>query len=103
MNQLHAVGVPGIGEVVAGQDLAATVVEALGRAGTPPVDGDILVISSKVVSKAEGRAMTAAGREPAVAAEPAGRGVGILRQQQDGADCDVRRVDPGGGQHRTGP
>jgi coenzyme F420-0:L-glutamate ligase/coenzyme F420-1:gamma-L-glutamate ligase len=71
VNRLHAVGVPGVGEVVAGQDLAATLLEALGRAGTPPVDGDILVISSKVVSKAEGRATAASGRDPAVAAETA--------------------------------
>jgi coenzyme F420-0:L-glutamate ligase/coenzyme F420-1:gamma-L-glutamate ligase len=45
--------VPGIGEVTAGTDLAALVVD---RARLE--DGDVVVVTSKVVSKAEGRVVT---------------------------------------------
>jgi coenzyme F420-0:L-glutamate ligase / coenzyme F420-1:gamma-L-glutamate ligase len=58
--------VDGIGEVTPGDDVAALVVDALGRRGLE--DGDVLVVTSKVVSKAEGRSGEGA-REDAVAAE----------------------------------
>ena len=45
--------VDGIGEVTAADDLAALLVTALGPSGLE--DGDVLVVTSKVVSKAEGR------------------------------------------------
>jgi coenzyme F420-0:L-glutamate ligase/coenzyme F420-1:gamma-L-glutamate ligase len=43
----------GIGEIAAGDDLAAILAGALGA--TAPEKGDILVVTSKIVSKAEGR------------------------------------------------
>ncbi len=51
--------VTGIGTVSAGDDLAGLLADALGR-GSPSVpgglaDGDVLVVTQKVVSKAEGR------------------------------------------------
>jgi coenzyme F420-0:L-glutamate ligase / coenzyme F420-1:gamma-L-glutamate ligase len=55
----------GIGEVAEGDDLAAALVGA-----RPLQDGDILVVTSKVVSKAEGR-VRAGQREEAVVAETA--------------------------------
>ena len=55
--------VTGIGEVVEGEDLAALV-----AAGTTLADGDVVVVTSKVVSKAEGR-MRTMPRDAAVAAE----------------------------------
>lgn len=45
----------GIPEVVAGDDLAALIETALKRQDLTPADGDILVVTHKVVSKAEGR------------------------------------------------
>lgn len=45
--------VPGIPMVQPGDDLARLILDAM--AATPPVDGDILVVCQKVVSKAEGR------------------------------------------------
>jgi coenzyme F420-0:L-glutamate ligase/coenzyme F420-1:gamma-L-glutamate ligase len=45
--------VDGLGEVAAADDLAALLVAALGPSGLE--DGDVLVVTSKVVSKAEGR------------------------------------------------
>jgi coenzyme F420-0:L-glutamate ligase/coenzyme F420-1:gamma-L-glutamate ligase len=49
------VGVPGVPMVRPGDDVAALVVDALGRAGLPPQAADVVVVTSKIVSKAEGR------------------------------------------------
>jgi len=62
----------GIGEVEVGADLAALVVSAVdGHPQGPLRDGDIVVITSKIVSKAEGRIASAAERGPAIEAETA--------------------------------
>jgi coenzyme F420-0:L-glutamate ligase/coenzyme F420-1:gamma-L-glutamate ligase len=53
----------GIGEVVEGTDLAALVL-----AHAPVADGDVVLLTSKVVSKAEGR-VVAGDREQAIRAE----------------------------------
>jgi coenzyme F420-0:L-glutamate ligase/coenzyme F420-1:gamma-L-glutamate ligase len=50
--QIHPL--PGIPEVHPGDDLAALIVAGLGRAGLDPADGDVLVVTHKAVSKAEG-------------------------------------------------
>jgi coenzyme F420-0:L-glutamate ligase/coenzyme F420-1:gamma-L-glutamate ligase len=47
-------GVPGIGMVQPGDDLPALLVEALRAAGLIPGVGDALVVTSKIISKAEG-------------------------------------------------
>lgn len=60
--------VPGIPEVRAGDDLAAIIGDAL-EADRPLEHGDILVVTSKIVSKAEGRSVVAADREDAITAE----------------------------------
>jgi len=62
-----ATGVRGLPEVRAGDDLAALLLAGLTADG-PLLDGDVLVISSKVLSKAAGLAVTAA-RDDVVAAE----------------------------------
>jgi coenzyme F420-0:L-glutamate ligase / coenzyme F420-1:gamma-L-glutamate ligase len=59
--------VPGLPEVTAGADLAALIADAA-LAGPGLLNGDILVITSKVVSKAEDR-VVAADREAAIDAE----------------------------------
>lgn len=58
----------GFGEVVSGDDLPALVVRVL-RGGPALADGDVLVLTSKVVSKAEGRTVRAADREQAITDE----------------------------------
>jgi coenzyme F420-0:L-glutamate ligase/coenzyme F420-1:gamma-L-glutamate ligase len=45
----------GIGEIAPGDDLAATLAEAILRAGIAPSEADILVVTQKIISKAEGR------------------------------------------------
>ena len=47
--------VRGLAEVRPGDDLAAAILDALDRQGLPLRDGDILVVTQKIVSKAEGR------------------------------------------------
>ena len=59
--------VTGIGEVVEGDDLASLFVEAL--RDEPLRDGDVLVVTSKVVSKAEGRVRQDDDKDAAVAAD----------------------------------
>jgi coenzyme F420-0:L-glutamate ligase/coenzyme F420-1:gamma-L-glutamate ligase len=61
--------VPGIPEIVAGDDLAVLIGDAIDAAGEPLMDGDILAITSKIVSKAEGRQVIASDREDAITAE----------------------------------
>lgn len=59
----------GIGEVRAGDDLAALVLDACAREGAPLESGDVVVVTSKVVSKAEGRVIPEEERERALEAE----------------------------------
>ena len=49
------IGIEGIGEVQPGDDVARLVVDAAARQRTPIAGGDVLVLSQKIVSKAEGR------------------------------------------------
>jgi coenzyme F420-0:L-glutamate ligase/coenzyme F420-1:gamma-L-glutamate ligase len=55
----------GLPEIAEGDDLAALVVEAVGALEA----GDVVVVSSKVVSKAEGRQVVAENREQAITDE----------------------------------
>lgn len=55
MAGLSIFGIPGLPEITAGTDLAEAIHRAAQDAGTPLESGDILVITSKIVSKAEGR------------------------------------------------
>ncbi|WP_400997428.1 coenzyme F420-0:L-glutamate ligase [Agromyces sp. GXQ0307] len=56
----------GIGEIRPGDDLVEVIATA---AGDTLVDGDILVVTSKIASKAEGRIVRAADREQAITDE----------------------------------
>jgi len=61
---LQIFGVPGLPEIVHGSDLAAMILDAAREAGTPIADGDVVVVTSKIVSKAEGRTVELADVEP---------------------------------------
>lgn len=52
---LALTALPGLPLIAAGDDLAALTLAALARAGIALQDGDVLVITSKIVAKAEGR------------------------------------------------
>ena len=71
---LVVLGVPGVPEVAAGDDLAVLVAPLLAAVTWPDGstglrDGDVVVVTSKVVSKAEGRVVAADSREDAITAE----------------------------------
>ncbi len=61
---LQILGVPGLPEIVEGTDLAAMIAGAASDAGMALVNGDIVVVTSKVVSKAEGRTIELAEVDP---------------------------------------
>jgi coenzyme F420-0:L-glutamate ligase/coenzyme F420-1:gamma-L-glutamate ligase len=53
--RFEVIGVEGIGEIQAGDDVGRMFVDAAAAQGSPMAAGDVLVVSQKVVSKAEGR------------------------------------------------
>jgi coenzyme F420-0:L-glutamate ligase / coenzyme F420-1:gamma-L-glutamate ligase len=92
MSEITIAGVPGLPEITAGADLAKLI------AGAVPdlADGDILVVTSKVISKAEGRVI-GADREEAIAAETvrvvARRGPTTIAQTRHGLVLAAAGVD----------
>lgn len=96
--QIEIFGVHGIGEVRPGADIAALLRYADVR------DGDILVVTSKIVSKAEGRIREAPDRVKAIEDETdrvvARRGDTVISQTRHGfvmaaAGVDASNTDPG--------
>jgi coenzyme F420-0:L-glutamate ligase / coenzyme F420-1:gamma-L-glutamate ligase len=94
--------VPGLPEITAGDDLAALIADAA-AAGPGLRDGDILVITSKVVSKSEGRVVRG-DRESAIDAETvrvvARRGQTRISETRHGlvlaaAGVDESNTEPG--------
>lgn len=66
--ELRIVAPAGTGEIEPGADLAGLVIDACRCTGLDLIDGDIVVVTSKAVSKAEGR-VGAWNRADAIAAE----------------------------------
>jgi coenzyme F420-0:L-glutamate ligase/coenzyme F420-1:gamma-L-glutamate ligase len=62
--ELRIIPIRGIGEVRPGDDLAATILAALAQQGLRLADGDVMVVTQKIVSKAEGRIVDPAQVEP---------------------------------------
>jgi coenzyme F420-0:L-glutamate ligase/coenzyme F420-1:gamma-L-glutamate ligase len=69
--------VPGLPEICPGDDLAALLAKAMARAGLGPQPGDVLVVTHKAVSKAEGAVVPLEGDE-----ETAYRGL-VLEQSAE--------------------
>jgi coenzyme F420-0:L-glutamate ligase/coenzyme F420-1:gamma-L-glutamate ligase len=76
--------VTGVGEVTAGADLAALLVDAIGPGRLEP--RDVLVVAHKVVSKAEGRVTAGTDRRRAALAESAR----VLRRVDDTIIAETR-------------
>ncbi|SEC65274.1 coenzyme F420-0:L-glutamate ligase / coenzyme F420-1:gamma-L-glutamate ligase [Nocardioides exalbidus] len=102
MSGLHAWAPDGIPEVRPGDDLAALVLEAC-AGGADLRDGDVVAVTSKVVSKAEGRIRTG-DREEAIEEESvrvvARRGATRIVRHRLGltmaaAGVDASNVEPG--------
>jgi coenzyme F420-0:L-glutamate ligase / coenzyme F420-1:gamma-L-glutamate ligase len=73
---LTVVAPDGVPEVRPGDDLAAFVLAALS-----PVDGDVVLVTSKVVSKSEGRLLPGTDRAAAVEAELAEPGARVVARR----------------------
>ncbi len=74
MDALQVVAPDGIGEVVPGDDLAAVLAPALAAVAWPDgtvglCDGDVVVVTSKVVAKAEGQVVVATERDEVIASQ----------------------------------
>lgn len=65
--ELRVWGIPGLPEIAPGDHLPRLIADAARRAGVEP--GDILAVTSKIVSKAEGRIVQADDREQAITDE----------------------------------
>lgn len=97
---INLIPVTGIPEVRAGDDLAAMLMAALEAMNETLVDGDVLAVTQKVVSKAEGRVVAlegAGGREALVTAEAVEivrrRGSLIVARTRHGFVCANAGVD----------
>ena len=64
MTSLQITGIGGLPEIEPGTDLAAAILRAATDSGSPLADGDIVVVTSKIVSKAEGRTVELADVQP---------------------------------------
>jgi len=62
--EIRVIGVGGLPEVARGADLGALIHQAADGQGTPLEAGDIVVVTQKIVSKAEGRTVNLADVEP---------------------------------------
>ncbi|MDB5738387.1 MAG: coenzyme F420-0:L-glutamate ligase [Sphingomonas bacterium] len=65
---IEIIPLTGIGEVLPGSDLAAILADAMREAAIEPAAGDVLVVTQKIVSKAEGRFVDLDAVEPGAAA-----------------------------------
>ncbi|MGH2573322.1 MAG: coenzyme F420-0:L-glutamate ligase [Actinomycetota bacterium] len=96
---VEVIPVPGIPEVSGGDDLAALIGRALRSAGIELLDGDVVVVTQKVVSKAEGRVVPEGpeGKTPWVERETrrvvARRGDLIIAETRHGFVCANAGVD----------
>jgi coenzyme F420-0:L-glutamate ligase/coenzyme F420-1:gamma-L-glutamate ligase len=64
LNELRVIGLPPLPEVRAGDDLARQIGDAIDASGLGLIDGDILVVTHKIASKAEGRLVSLNAFEP---------------------------------------
>jgi coenzyme F420-0:L-glutamate ligase / coenzyme F420-1:gamma-L-glutamate ligase len=68
VTSVRVVGVEGVGELRAGDELAGILADAFAWQGTPVEDGDVLCVAQKAVSKVEGREVELARVEPSARA-----------------------------------
>lgn len=95
--QVALYALPGLPDVQAGDDLARLILDALPRAGLALQAGDVVVVTQKIVSKAEGRAVAlhtvtpsprarelaaATGKDPRLVEVILRNSRGIIRQRE---------------------
>lgn len=81
--RVELIALDGIGEIQPGDDLPAIILEAAAATGVSLTDDDVLVVTQKIVSKAEGRLVDLAAVEPSA----------FARDWADRWDRDARQVE----------
>lgn len=66
--ELRLIGIPGVPEIAAGDDLPSVIVKTLRDASLEVGDKDVFVVAQKIISKAEGRTVNLASIEPSAIA-----------------------------------
>ena len=74
--QLQVIGLVGLPEVRPGDDLPSLIIEAARKQGARLQDGDVLVVTQKVVSKAEGRLVDLRDVQPSARAREVAKATG---------------------------
>ncbi len=92
MKELRAIPVRGIGEVRPGDSLADTILTALTRQKCPLAEGDVLVVTHKIVSKAEGQVVALATLHPSAQARRWARRYGYDPRVVELALAQSRRI-----------
>jgi coenzyme F420-0:L-glutamate ligase/coenzyme F420-1:gamma-L-glutamate ligase len=97
--RLELIALDGIPEVAPGDDLAPLISDAAAATGVTLTDDDVLVVTQKIVSKAEGRLVDLAGIEPSELAREWARRWGKDARQVEVVlreSAEIVRMAPGG-------
>ncbi|MGE3797901.1 MAG: coenzyme F420-0:L-glutamate ligase, partial [Thermomicrobiales bacterium] len=92
ISELRVVGLPPLPEVVAGDDLAAMIGDSIEQSGLGLQADDVLVVTHKVVSKAEGRLVALSDFEPSDLAGRFARRFGKDPRQVEAALRESARI-----------
>ena len=71
MSSLQIFGIGGLPEIEPGADLAGSILRAAIEAGQPLADGDVVVVTSKIVSKSYCAGIRAEAEDIAIRTPPA--------------------------------
>jgi coenzyme F420-0:L-glutamate ligase / coenzyme F420-1:gamma-L-glutamate ligase len=77
LNPVSIYPVTGLPEIVKGSPLAKLILEAIERAGLELADGDVLAVTQKIVSKAEGQVVALNSIQPSPRAQEIARRIGF--------------------------
>jgi coenzyme F420-0:L-glutamate ligase / coenzyme F420-1:gamma-L-glutamate ligase len=89
---IELIPVRGVTEISRGQDIGQIIIESSRRQGTPIRDNDILIITHKIVSKAEGRIIELDSITPSKFALRVGRHIGKDPKQVEVILSESRRL-----------
>ena len=73
MKRVNIIGIEGIPQIKPGDDIPKLICAAAEAQGTPVIDGDIVVVAQKIVSKAEGRVVRLSDVKPSEFAQEVAR------------------------------
>lgn len=91
-SEVRLIGLDGIPEIRPGDDLATMIGDAIERSGFGLVPGDVLVVTHKIVSKAEGRLVRLAEIEPSALARRLGEQFGKDPRQIEVVLREAKRI-----------